>query len=144
MSKRISAVPARSTQPNVAIDRKTGQPVIPSNRLVRAADAKGVRLASPEDQFSSVFEAQLMMAERQMAMQAEYQKQSLAAQEAYNEAMRAMSVPTEPEKAAADAASGATANAMMRQQRRRGLLSTFTRYGDSTQDASGKSTILGV
>lgn len=92
---------------------------------------------------------QMELAREQMRMQAKYQELSLASQQEYNEAMRSMAMPREPEKEAANASAAASAAAAYRQQRRRGLLSTFTRYGSgsgmsmASGNTQGKATLLG-
>jgi hypothetical protein len=90
---------------------------------------------------------QLAIAAEQMRLQSKYQDQSLAAQQEYNDQMAALSAPQEPSKRAADASENASMIALERQQRRRGLLSTFTRYGQggamTASDTTGKATVLG-
>lgn len=92
---------------------------------------------------------QMEIAREQMRMQAKYQEQSLASQQEYNEAMQSMAMPREPEKEAANASAAASTAAADRQQRRRGLLSTFTRYGSgsgmsmASGNTQGKATLLG-
>lgn len=104
---------------------------------------------SAQQQQLHQFEQQMELAREQMRMQAKYQEQSLASQQEYNEAMQSMAMPREPEKEAANASAAASAAAADRQQRRRGLLSTFTRYGSgsgismASGNTQGKATLLG-
>lgn len=91
------------------------------------------------------FDAQLRIAQEQLALSKQMAAQSLEAQRAQLAAMAGLKAPLEPEKQAADNASSASQDARNKQARRRGLLSTFTRYmmGDQTGQTTGTRTILG-
>lgn len=119
----------------------------PSRRATGAEQFINQKKREEEEanRLQELLEAQMSAQEAQTRQMQEYYQENLRRQEEYNDQMAAMQFPLEPEKAATDAYSAASEYMRREQLRRRGLLSTFTRYGQDSMapSTSGKATLLG-
>ncbi len=99
----------------------------------------------PYDPYAGIMESNMRMMERQAAMQAEYMNQMSLLQEEQlrmqEEAAKAAMV--ENKKNPSDYAQANADDTARKQLLRRGLMSTFTRYGNANAGGGGKATKLG-